>query len=466
VTALWRHPPAALLGLAAVAIAAAWPLTAMELSPMLLPVLLVGGAGLAVALARPAMGIALVLVLAPQIDGTIAVAGTSGELSQPLQLLLPALVLCIAFAGLMVRSPRAVAVPTLLSLVPLLFLGLTLASSMQAISPSQSVNSVVILAVALLLFYSTLRIGAGAADRTTIVAGALLGLLLAGVQGVLQRLLGLAGPYGVEVGGSQILRVQGSFDHPNAYSVFLVTLIPLAVAVALTATASPRLRRLAAAAAVFGVIGVVLAYSRGAIIGLVIGSLAWVFLLRPGRVTVLAVVAAVVAIALAPASLKERFDPAAARSDAGLREQLWQAGYDIGSSEPLLGVGPNNFSAAYERLINRRGGATDRPLLDQGHGFVLPSSSHNMYLNTLAEQGILGLLGLALLALATLPVLYSGRRLEDPFARAVCGGLGAGVATWAVRGMFDAGLYGDVILPVAALTAVSVLAVGDRSRAP
>ena len=460
-TALRRQQPVALIVLGAAAVAAAWPLTAMRLSPMLLPLLLAGGIVVVIAIGRPPVGVAIALALAPLIDSTVA----SGPLAQPLQIMLPALVVCVAFVAALSRGTHAPQISLLLSLAPLAFLALTLASSMQAIAPAQSVNSVIVLCAALLIFYSTLRLGARPEDRITILAGALAGLVIAGGQGVLQRVLGLAGPYGVSVGGTDVLRVQGSFDHPNGYSVYLITLIPLAIAVALTKTAPLWLRRLAASGAVLGVMGVVFAYSRGAIIGLVVGGLAWVFLLRPGRVTLLAVVLGVLVIIAAPPSLKARFDPGTARDDAGLREGLWQAAYDIGSREPVLGVGPNNFTVAYERLVNRRGDAAERPLLDQGKGFVLPSSAHNMYLNTLAEQGILGLFGLALLTLAAVPLFYAGRLVRDPLGRAICGGVGAGAATWAVRGLFDAGLYGDVILPAAALVAMTAIIVGsDRAR--
>jgi hypothetical protein len=63
------------------------------------------------------------------------------------------------------------------------------------------------------------------------------------------------------------------------------------------------------------------------------------------------------------------------------------------------------------------------------------------------------------LAAAVLPLLYAGRRASDPLGRAICGGVGAGAAAWAVRGMFDAGLYGDVIVPAAALVAICVVIV-------
>ena len=467
-TELRRQQPLALILLGAALVAAAWPLTAMKLSPMLLPVLLVGGLAVSIAIARPALGIAIALALAPLIDSTIGFGGATGQLAQPLQIILPGLIVSVAFVTALSRGAHAENIPMLLSLTPLVFLGLALASSMQAIQPSQSINSIVILLTAILVFYSVLRLGAAEEDRITILAGALAGLALAGAQGLLQKLLGLAGPYGVTVGGHDVLRVQGSFDHPNGYSVYLIALIPLAIAVAMTKTAPLWLRRLAASGAVLGVMGVAFSYSRGAIIGLVVGALAWVFLLRPGRVTLLAVGLGIVALLAAPASLKARFDPTTARDDAGLREGLWQAAYDIGSREPILGVGPNNFSVAYERLVNRRGDAAERPLLDQGSGFVLPSSAHNMYLNTLAEQGLLGLFGLALLGLASIPMLYAGRLVRDPLGRAICGGVGAGAAAWAVRGMFDAGLYGDVIIPGAALIALAAIIVGadraDRAR--
>ena len=238
-TALRRQQPVALIVLGAAALAAAWPLTAMRLSPMLLPLLLVGGVVVVIAIGRPPVGVAIALALAPLIDSTVG----SGALAQPLQIMLPGLMVCVAFVAALSRDTPAPHVPLLLSLAPLAFLALALASSMQAISPAQSVNSIVVLCAALLVFYSTLRLGARPEDRITILAGVLAGLLIAGGQGVLQRVLGLAGPYGVSVGGTEVLRVQGSFDHPNGYSVYLITLIPLAIAVALTevraALASP-----------------------------------------------------------------------------------------------------------------------------------------------------------------------------------------------------------------------------------
>jgi O-antigen ligase len=457
-TRSWQ--PLALLVLGAAAIAALWPLTAMEVSPALFPLLLIGGAVLLVSVSRPALGVAIALAATPLIDAVIPLGDTTGRIAQPLQVLLPGLIACVAFIVAVSRSRRATPVPLVLALAPLLFLGLTLASSMQAIEPAQSINSIVILCAAVLTFYVALQLSGDPGDRMTILSGVLVGLLIAGLQGTVQQVLGLGGPYGVSVGGGrEVLRVQGSFDHPNFYSVYLIALIPLAAAIALSRGVPTRLRRLAGVAVALALTGLVFSYSRGAIIGLVVGALAWVFLLRPGRVTLLATVLAVLTVVAAPASLKARFDPGTARDDAGLREALWQAAYDMGKREPLLGVGPNNFSVAYERLVNRRGDAEERPLLDQGEGFVLPSSGHNVYLNTLAEQGVLGLLGLLVLAAAVVPLLYAGRRASDPLGRAICGGVGAGAAAWAVRGMFDAGLYGDVIVPAAALVAICVVIV-------
>jgi hypothetical protein len=448
---------AAGLVLAAAGLAALWPLTAMAVSPLLMPSLLVVAVTVAALLARPEYGIATVLALAPFTDAVAPVTSEPGSaFAQPLQVLLPALVLTVAFAAAVSERAERPAVPTIFATAPIAFLAVTLMSAVQAMRPSDSVNSVVILCAAVVLFYATLQVGRSGRRMEVVVAGALVGLLGAGLQGTLQHLLGMGGPYGVLIGGREVLRVQGSFDHPNGYAVYLITLLPLAGAVALGREIPRPLRSMAAVAAGLAAIGVVVAYSRGAIIGLVVGTLAWLFVLRPGRMTLLAAVLGIALIVAAPASLRERFDPGAARQDAGLREALWRSAVDIAGREPVLGVGPNNFSAAYEVLANRRGDSEDRPLLDQGEGFILPSSAHNLYLNTLAEQGLIGLLGLGLLFVATGPMLYAGRRLRDPVGRALCVGLGAGLSAWAVRGIFDAGL-GDVIVPGLALVAAAAV---------
>jgi O-antigen ligase len=460
--------PSELWLLAAVGLSALWPVTARVASPWLLPIALVCAGIAAVALSRPEFGVAIVLAVAPLIDTSFpGLLGRGGLMSQPLKLLVPLLILGIAFCAAL-GAPRRTRGPVASPLVvfaPLAFMSLGLLSAMQAVQPSASINSVVVLVTNVLLYATVLFACRAPRQLAIVVTGALIGLFVAGVQGMLQKVLGLGVPYDIVAGGQAIPRVQGSFEHPNQFAVYLIALIPLALVVAGTRELRAPLRWLGAAAAAAAIPSVVFAYSRGALVGLVIGSLLWLLVLRPGRGTATAIAFAVLIVLFAPASLRDRFNTQTARTDVGLREALWHGAYDLASERPVLGVGPNNFAVAYGQLVGRRENGVSRPLLYQGDVFVLPSNGHNMYLNTLAEQGILGLLGLIVLGAVSLGLAFRGTRVIDPLGRAVSIGAGAGLLAWAVRGLTDAGLYGGVSVPLTVLVALSAVAVSREANA-
>ena len=167
--------------LGAAALAAAWPLTAMRLSPMLLPLLLVGGVVVVIAIGRPPVGVAIALALAPLIDSTVG----SGAPAQPLQIMLPGLIVCVAFVAALSRDTRAPHVPLLLSLGAA-FLALRRPRACRR-SPRRSRSTASWCCARRCSSSTTLRLGARREDRITILAGVLAGLLIAGGQGVLQR---------------------------------------------------------------------------------------------------------------------------------------------------------------------------------------------------------------------------------------------------------------------------------------
>jgi O-antigen ligase len=55
----------------------------------------------------------------------------------------------------------------------------------------------------------------------------------------------------------------------------------------------------------------------------------------------------------------------------------WQAGWEMATDHPIVGVGPGNYEAAYERYY----------LLDWREAL---GHAHNYYLNTFAELGAIG----------------------------------------------------------------------------
>jgi O-antigen ligase len=142
---------------------------------------------------------------------------------------------------------------------------------------------------------------------------------------------------------------------------------------------------------------------------------------------VTAAVITVGAVVLTPDVLKERFNPESARADVTLRTDVAQSALDIYGEHPLLGVGVNNFQTAYSE---RRSAETagQRRLL-HNEQLLVPTAAPSQYLNTLAEQG---LVGIGVLAIFVLLALGSARRVSkarDPAVRGL--GIGIGIAVTA-----------------------------------
>jgi putative inorganic carbon (hco3(-)) transporter len=443
--------------LAGFALACLWPLTAYAVSPLALPALLLVSAAVAAIAWRPEYGVALTLVLAPFLNVSIG-GGASAALKlppEPLQVLLPMLSIGLALYGFAASEGTARSRPRWLIGAVLGFCAVSLASSSQALEPRQSVQALVLLFTAAAIFLAVVQICRERRQLVVVAVGAMTGLLLAAVQGIVQYLSGSGGPYGVDVGGDVVTRVQGSFVHPNRYGVYLAVLIPLGVALCTSRHASGRVRALGGIAAALAIPALVFTFNRGSIVGLVVGSLVWLAFVRP-RIAAFAGTALVVAaVTIAPAALKERVDPETGGDDVTLRSDIWRGALEIYSEHPVLGAGVNNFQAAYGRLPSAPTQGYALRLLDQAGEFVPPSNAHNAYLNILAEQGILGGAAFLLLAYVSLAVIYRGCRVRDPLGRAICVGTGAGVMTWALNNLLNVALFTAVTLPLLGLVGVA-----------
>ena len=308
------------------------------------------------------------------------------------------------------------------------------------------------------------------------VRGLLAALFFAGagqaLMGVVQSAAGY-GPPTFAIGG--FMRAHGNFGQPNPFPVYLGTILPLAVMMA-TLRHPGRLRTITAGSAALIGLGIVLSQSRGAWLGLMISFaiMALVWGPRTRRLVVPTVAAAATFVILAlmgvlPPILANRVT--SVTSNFGIfdvrqveltpenfavveRMAHWQAGWEMFVDEPLLGVGPGNYPAVYERYYIR---PWREPL---GH-------AHNYYLNMAAEAGLPGLFALLVvlfLAFRTLLRRYwaiggpamvhhdglrhdelrgssrpraPGAALSRPFARALAVGLLGSLVMFCTHNLFD-----------------------------
>jgi O-antigen ligase len=451
----------------ATCIAVLWPLSAYAVNPIALPSILMVTAVAVLMLQRPEYGLALALALAPVINATLP-AGSSGQVSlpsQPFQVLVPILAAGVLVYGfLVIRSPtNSGPNQRMVGIGILAFTASALLSSSRALDPSASVAKVLLIATAALVFFAVRQIVRNRDQLLVVVGGAIAGLLVASVQGIADHLLGVDSTLGFVSGTEVIGRVQGSFGHPNIYGGFLALLMPVAVAVAF-GPAFPRfLRWLAAVAAAAAVPALVFSYARGAVIGLVVGTVLILSLARPKLAVASLVAFALIAFVFAPTALKDRFNPSSSGGDVTLRSDIWNGALEIYSSQPVLGVGINNFQVAYASLPTTSSGSSQRRLLHDTQ-LLVPPHAQSIYLQALAEQGLVGLLALATLLGSAVLTTFRAARATDSMTRTLGIGLGIGVIGLMVHGLLEIPLYSESILPLMGLLAV-VATLVDTERA-
>lgn len=270
--------------------------------------------------------------------------------------------------------------------------------------------------------------------RRWVLVGALLAAGLAEVALGGYQFVRQAGPEAFVLLG-RFMRAYGTFRQPNPYAGYLGYLLPIAASLALWALGRWWQERglgalglglvTAGTAAALGA-GIIMSWSRGAWLGL-IAALAAVLGLRNRQAALLtlagaALLAAVIGLAgvgWLPDSIAGRLadlggylvgpDPARTEiTDANfsVMERLahWDAGWRMFADRPWLGVGIGNYGVSYARYA-------------LPHWYEPLGHAHNVFINFLAETGVLGFgafmvfwLGLAGLSLCTAAKSHGSQR--------------------------------------------------------
>lgn len=209
-------------------------------------------------------------------------------------------------------------------------------------------------------------------------------------------------------------RLSGPINDPNFFAATLVFFVPLALGQILFST---RWVMRIVGALMFAVFmtAILLTASRGALVA-VAASLALFFLILDRRTILPAAAIGVVlicgvALALSD-TLIERFELIFSPLDQGVsgdpaiegRLASWTVAVDLFLRHPLGGVGAGNYNLSFQDT------ALDLGLIFRGEG----RSAHSLYLEILAETGLVGLTAFLLMVFAAATgVLESIRRLRD-----------------------------------------------------
>lgn len=278
-----------------------------------------------------------------------------------------------------------------------------------------------------------------------------------------------AGPPGFAIG--PFLRAFGTFGQPNPYAGYLAMVVAAAFGLVLFSIKAIFTASSSASSSAFfgtppwakwlvitgwltfgaGIAAIGMSLSRGAWLGLAVSVVVMTTLSNRRVLWVILVLVAIVALVLAlgliqalPAQFVDRVSEAVAYFGVFDARQVkvtpenwplvermanWQAAWSMYEDNPVIGVGIGNYVEAYERF--------HLPGWDEPKGHA-----HNIYLNMLAEMGILGLAAyLALLASFLIQGFRVQRRLSRSSAsvieRHIVIGLIGALVAMAVHNTFD-----------------------------
>lgn len=229
-------------------------------------------------------------------------------------------------------------------------------------------------------------------DRRNIdkaLAALALGVILVGVTGLWLHAAGME--YSWETGlvdiGDRTVSFHGNFAHTLTYGNYMAVASLLLLGYGLLSKASHRaISYLTLAGGVVGIVGVLMAGSRGPILATCVGLLALAFLsTRWARWLGMGGAAVVIVAVLLSPTLIDRFTTRL-NTEMNLdqprsRVFIWNNALEIIGDNPVVGVGPGNFGPAYSELL--------APEIPQVRHYT---HAHNDFLQVATRSGITGLL--------------------------------------------------------------------------
>jgi len=320
------------------------------------------------------------------------------------------LILIAWLAGVRTSGPEVRAMArahrgTLVAIV--VFLGWVALSMSWATSPADSIGDVqkwLIAGVTFVIVATTVRSSRGSA---LLAGGFIAGAVAAVVSGL--AITGLH-PAVSAINSAQDARLSTGATDPNYLAATIVAALALSAGLVAWRRETWVLPALACAAPIL-LYGLVATQSRGGLIAGAVAIAASTILLPRQRRRILAGMIPLTAIvALFFTVNPEAYKRVTQRDGGGTgRSELWTIAAHIAADNPVIGIGVNNFVVREQAYVRRVGS------LEFAQQLVIddPKVVHNMYLQMLAETGIIGLsLFLAMIAAVLRATLRAARELE------------------------------------------------------
>ncbi len=260
----------------------------------------------------------------------------------------------------------------------------------------------------------------------------------------------VAGLYAVGQHLSGEPRAAGFFAGPATLARVLIPMAAIAVPLALTCEDARR-RIFFGCCAPIIVAAAILTMMRGSWLALFASAGVLSILLRSKLVlaTMLTALLLTVGIAIGSPdssagslvrSMLHPLDSKSARFATSNLQRYWtyRAAWQVFCDHPLTGVGQENFGNAYGRYVPEELATAHRERRHEGKVYTGYSDAHNLYLNLLATQGVLGLGAFLFLVVAASRLAWHGYgRQQDPFLRSLSAGILAAFVGFLVFGLMN-----------------------------
>jgi len=265
---------------------------------------------------------------------------------------------------------------------------------------------------------------------------ALLGLLLASLDGVYQLIFGVDffrhKPYDTIIG---LARLKAAFPHTNIFAGYLALFLPVSTGLFLYHFKA-RSKLYSGIITFLGLFCLLFTFCRSAVLGFWLAILIMGFIRRDKLVVSLLIAAMVIAPFILPKGIRKWSKTTHSVAEFLMNKErfvLNETSLNMIKYHPVLGVGVNTYSLNYQRY----------KLHDTDEGTANTMwYAHNSFLQMAGETGVLGL-GAFLWLLAVLfrecIKFYSGRK--DDFSRIAALGIIMGVFAFLVNGLTETNLY-------------------------
>jgi len=269
-----------------------------------------------------------------------------------------------------------------------------------------------------------------------IVTAALLGLLLASLDGVYQLIFGVDffrhKPYDTVIG---LARLKAAFPHTNIFAGYLALFLPLSATLFLYHFKA-RSKLYSGIITFLGLFCLAFTFSRSAVLGLWLAILITGVIRRDKLVVSLLIASLLVAPFVLPKGIRKWSKTTHSAAEFLLNKErfvLNETSLNMIKHHPILGVGVNTYSLNYQKY----------KLHDTDEGTANTMwYAHNIFLQMAGETGILGLSAfLWLLAVLFKEWIKFYRRRKDDFSRIATLGIIMGVFAFLVNGLAETNLY-------------------------